>query len=84
MITTETLKEKIIEGLKEKYSIMPDMATPPQLHDVLSDAVMGEIAENWNQSRAAHLENRRACYLSMEFLVGRAVYNNLLCTGLTD
>ncbi|MCR5122752.1 MAG: glycogen/starch/alpha-glucan phosphorylase [Ruminococcus sp.] len=83
-ITTETLKEKIIEGLKEKYSIMPDMATPPQLHDVLSDAVMSEIAENWNQSRAAHLENRRACYLSMEFLVGRAVYNNLLCTGLTD
>ncbi len=84
MITTEMLKEKIIEGLKEKYSIMPDMATPQQLHDVLSGAVMGEIADEWSQSRAAHLEARRACYLSMEFLVGRAVYNNLLCTGLTD
>mgnify|MGYP000164048736 CR=1 FL=1 len=29
-------------------------------------------------SMDAHEHSRRACYFSMEFLVGRAVYNNLL------
>ena len=59
-------------------------ATPRQLHQAVSAAVMQEIDDSWQKSRAAHLNGRRACYLSMEFLVGRAVYNNLLCTGLTE
>ena len=84
MITPEMLKEKIAAGLKEKFCTAPENATPQQLHDVLSSAVMSEISDSWAKSRAAHLDTRRACYLSMEFLVGRAVYNNLLCAGLTD
>ena len=84
MITPEALKEKLTAGLKDKFCTTPDKATPQQLHDVLSAAVMSEISDSWNKSRAAHLDTRRACYLSMEFLVGRAVYNDLLCTGLTD
>lgn len=57
-------------------------ATPQQLHNALGDAVMELFADNWNESRNEHLSKRRACYLSMEFLVGRAVYNNLLCLGI--
>ena len=41
-------------------------------------------ADDWERSRAAHAATRRAFYLSAEFLVGRAIYNNLLCTGLLD
>ncbi|MBR6338019.1 MAG: glycogen phosphorylase, partial [Ruminococcus sp.] len=55
-----------------------------QLHDAVSDAVMNIIDDNWSASRKAHLDSRRACYLSMEFLVGRAVFNNLLCLGIKD
>ena len=40
--------------------------------------------ENWEKSRKAHKNSRRACYFSMEFLVGRAVYNNLLWLGIYD
>ena len=38
----------------------------------------------WKDSRKAHLATRRACYFSAEFLVGRAIYNNLLCLGVED
>lgn len=62
----------------------PEKMTAAQLHDAISSAVMTAIDDNWQRSRAAHLATRRACYLSMEFLVGRAVYNNLLCCGLTE
>ncbi len=57
-------------------------ATPQQLHNALGDTVMELYADMWNKSRQEHLKKRRAAYLSMEFLVGRGVYNNLLCLGI--
>ena len=57
-------------------------ASPQQLHNALGDTVMELYSDRWNASRENHLSKRRAAYLSMEFLVGRAVYNNLLCLGI--
>ena len=59
-------------------------ASPQQIHNALGDAIMEIYAEKWDNSRQTHLSGRRAAYLSMEFLVGRAVYNNLLCLGIYD
>lgn len=70
--------------LIKKYNIAPCDAEPWQIHDVLGNIIMDMISENWKNSRHAHLSTRRACYLSMEFLVGRAVFNNLLCLGIYD
>lgn len=57
-------------------------ATPQELHNALGDTVIELYSDRWNKSREEHLSKRRAAYLSMEFLVGRAVYNNLLCLGI--
>ena len=57
---------------------------PHQLHNVVSKAVMAEIANPWKTSKELDSKNRKAYYLSAEFLVGRAIYNNLLSTGLYD
>ena len=59
-------------------------ATPQQIHNALGETVMEIYSDRWNASREEHLSKRRAAYLSMEFLVGRAVYNNLLCLGIYD
>lgn len=73
---------------KEKFtSKLPSdikSATPQQLHNALGDTIMELFSDRWDKSREEHLSKRRACYLSMEFLVGRAVYNNLLCLGIYD
>lgn len=74
------LTEMILKNLQ----LNPAKATPQQLHNALAKTVTELISENWHNSRTEHLEKRRACYFSMEFLVGRAVYNNLLCLGIYD
>ncbi len=75
MMTKEQMKNGICSAL---HGVDPKTATPQQLHQALGETVMAAIAEDWAKSTKAHEETRRACYFSMEFLVGRAVYNNLL------
>ena len=38
----------------------------------------------WTRSETARQQGRQACYLSMEYLVGRLVYNNLFAMGLLE
>ncbi|MCL2693496.1 MAG: glycogen/starch/alpha-glucan phosphorylase [Oscillospiraceae bacterium] len=66
----------IINSIKSAKSV-----NAGEIHRQLSEAVMSGIAVDWRKS--AIKDTRRAYYLSMEFLMGRAVYNNLLCLGLT-
>ena len=80
----ELLKADIESVLSDKYEVTADKAQPYQLHEALSSAIMKQIAPVWKDSRKAHLASRRACYFSAEFLVGRAIYNNLLCLGIED
>lgn len=74
-----------MEQYKEKLrSALLGCTTPQEIHNALGNAVMEYASENWKKSKSAHHNSRRACYFSMEFLVGRAVFNNLLCLGIYD
>ena len=77
-------KRVFIEKFTGKLPADVKSASPEQLHDALGRTVMEMYADRWNKSRVQHLSKRRATYLSMEFLVGRAVYNNLLVLGIYD
>lgn len=55
-----------------------------ELHFVVSKLLMAEISESWKNSRTAHEKSRRAYYFSSEFLVGRAIYNNLFCLNMHE
>ena len=80
----ENFKEKLTARCEKEYHAQPKELTPEQLHCAVSGLVMEELSPAWEKSRAAHDKARKASYLSMEFLVGRAVYNNLLCLDLLD
>lgn len=58
--------------------------SPQQLHEALASTVLSQITPYWERCRHRHNRTRRAYYLSAEFLVGRAVHNNLLCCGLFE
>ena len=66
----------------ERFHVTLDAASPWQLHDAVSTAVMMEIAPRWADDAAEHLEHRHALYLSAEYLVGRLIYNNLFSLGI--
>lgn len=76
--------QQLNKYLKEKFGVTAENASPVQLHESISALVMNEITDKWNKSTENHLSKRHACYFSMEFLMGRAVYNNLMCLGIKD
>ena len=80
----ENFKEKLTSLCEKEYHAQPKQLDPDQLHCAVSKLVMEELSPAWEKSRTAHDKARKASYLSMEFLVGRAIYNNLLCLGILD
>lgn len=80
----EQFQTELVKDLEKKYSVAIENAKTWQLHECISSVVMEFINEDWESSVKNHLANRRAMYLSMEFLMGRAIYNNLLCLGITQ
>ena len=43
---------------------------------------MTMIADRWQESAASHQKVRHAYYFSAEFLMGRMIYNNLMCLDM--
>ncbi|MDE6746299.1 MAG: glycogen/starch/alpha-glucan phosphorylase [Oscillospiraceae bacterium] len=80
----EQLLTKINENLRVDGRTNISHASPKQLHSALSRAVMESIIPVWDRTEERHNGKRRAYYLSAEFLMGRAVFNNLYCAGLLD
>ena len=70
--------------LTSLYHTTPAKATPDQLHSAISRSLMADIAGDWQKSIAAHNNTRHAYYFSAEFLMGRMIYNNMLCMGVTE
>ncbi len=70
--------------LKYTYDVSLREASAQELHEALGKAVMMEISDNWNHSKRTRLKERKAYYISAEYLIGRLVYSNLYNLGILD
>ncbi len=70
--------------LKFTYDVSLQEATPQELHEALGTAVMMSIADGWSNAKKTRLHQRKAYYISAEYLVGRLVYSNLFNLGILD
>ena len=68
--------------LKYTHDVSLREATPQELHEALGEAVMMAISENWSTSKRTRMHQRKAYYISAEYLIGRLVYSNLYNLGI--
>ena len=70
--------------LKYTYDVSLKEATPQELHEALGQAVMMAISNNWSDAKKARMHERKAYYISAEYLIGRLVYSNLFNLGILE
>ena len=82
----EEFKKNVQDNVKTLYRRTIDEATPEQVFQAVSYAVKDVIIDNWLKSQEAFDEQdpKIVYYMSMEFLMGRALGNNLLNLSAFD
>ena len=82
----EIFSEKLSSFLFENYGVLLKDASKIQLYYALC-AVVRSILKNKYRlfvNQAFKQESKRVCYLSMEFLIGKTLKNNLFNLRLSD
>ena len=79
----ETFKKSIIDNVKNQYRKTIDEATPQQVYQAVAYAVKDVIIDEWIATHKAYDRDdaKIVYYLSMEFLMGRALGNNIINIG---
>lgn len=83
-IDKQTIKDGIKRYLKVKHGVTLEKAEDYQIFNAISLTVMEQIIDNWNATTETYHKGRMAYYLSAEYLMGRALGNNLINLGLYD
>ncbi|MBQ7360251.1 MAG: glycogen/starch/alpha-glucan phosphorylase [Lachnospiraceae bacterium] len=76
----ELFKRSVLYNVKTLYRKTIDEVTPQQLFQAVGYAVKDAIVDNWMETQKAYEKQdpKTVYYLSMEFLMGRALGNNLI------
>lgn len=80
----EYIKDAIIRNLKIEYGKTIENAKEYQVFNSLSKVLIEEIVDNWNETTELYDKGRKAYYLSAEYLMGRALGNNLISLGIRE
>ena len=80
----EKIKNSIERYLKVKHGVKLKDARDYEIFNAVSLTVLELIIDNWNETSDTYNRGRMAYYLSAEYLMGRALGNNLMNLGLYD
>ncbi|MGB4634700.1 MAG: glycogen/starch/alpha-glucan phosphorylase [Actinomycetaceae bacterium] len=78
MTTSVGMQVRAVSGRNERSG------TPTEYWTALSNAVVDRIADNWEKTEKAYNAGRMQHYFSAEFLMGRALLNNLNNIGMIE
>lgn len=81
-IEKNELKKQIEKHVKISFDKDITEANEFEIYRALGQAIMEEIAEDWYETKKLYSQKKQAFYLSAEFLMGRALGNNLINLGL--
>ena len=86
MIDAKQMKELIAGKLMRHYGADPSEATPKMIYDACALAIRDLLMEKWaaTQDLMEKKQAKQVCYLSMEFLLGRSLRNNVYNLGLME
>jgi len=76
----ELFKRSVLYNVKTLYRKTLEEATPQQIFQAVSYAIKDQIVENWMETQKAYEKEdaKVVYYMSMEFLMGRALGNNMI------
>ena len=80
----EAFKESVKENVKFLYRKKLEEATQEQIFQAVCYTVKDVIIDNWLETQNAYKEQdpKTVYYMSMEFLMGRALGNELQCVWM--
>ena len=76
--------EKYVENLQRITLKSFDETSDKDRYNALCDSIMELINEEWRECKRSTRNQRKAYYLSAEFLIGRSLGNNLINLGIYD
>ncbi len=85
-MTVDQLKELVEGKLKRHYGVEAVKASKKMVYDACAQVVRDMMMEKWftTQKEMEEKQAKQICYLSIEFLLGRSLRNNVYNLGLTS
>jgi len=80
MFDKELFKRSVLYNVKTLYRKNMEEATPQQIFQAVALAMKDQIVDNWMETQKAYEkeDSKMVYYMSMEFLMGRALGNNMI------
>ena len=77
---TELFKRSVLYNVRTLYRKTMQEATPQQIFQAVSYAIKDAVVDHWMDSQKAYEKQdvKIVYYMSMEFLMGRALGNNMI------